>query len=227
MVLRTLLRSGRAAPLSLLLDAKRVGALADVIAGLPQQTPVYAAGQAVLDRIAGFHLHRGILAVGRKDDVRTPDDLLASAPDRAVVVVPFGISNHDNMGGIFRNAAAFGAHAVLLDADCCDPLYRKAIRVSVGAALVTPYAQLPEGADAIALLERHGFTPLALSPAGAETLGAMTPPRRAAVLLGTEGQGLSPEIMIRARTVRIPMSGPMDSLNVAVASGLVLHRLME
>ena len=227
MVLRTLLRSGRAAPLSLLIDAKRIAALADVIAALPPQTLVYAAGQAVLDKITGFHLHRGILAIGRKGDARTSDNLLESAPDRAVVVVLFGISNHDNMGGIFRNAAAFGAHAVLLDADCCDPLYRKAIRVSVGATLVTPYAQLPEGADAIALLVRHGFTPLALSPAGAETLNAMTPPRRAAVLLGTEGQGLSPEIMIRARTISIPMSGPMGSLNVAVTSALVLHRLME
>ena len=175
-VLRTLLRSGRAAPLSLLVDAKRVASLADAIADLPPDTPVYAAGQAVLDKIAGFHLHRGILAIGRKHDDRSPDQLLASAPERAVVVVLFGISNHDNMGGIFRNAAAFGAHAVLLDADCCDPLYRKAIRVSVGATLITPYAQLPQGADAIALLERHGFTPLALSPAGAETLNALARP---------------------------------------------------
>ena len=227
MVLRTLLRSGRAPPLSLLIDAKRVPALADVIAALPPATPVYAVGQAVLDTIAGFHLHRGILALGRKEDGRSADDLLANVPDRAVVVVLFGVSNHDNMGGIFRNAAAFGAHAVLLDADCCDPLYRKAIRVSVGAALVTPYAQIPEGVDAIDLLERHGFTPLALSPAGAETLNTLTRPPRAAVLLGTEGEGLSSEIMIRARTIRIPMSGPMDSLNVAVTSALVLNRLTE
>jgi tRNA G18 (ribose-2'-O)-methylase SpoU len=226
-VLRTLMRSGRSAPLSLLIDAKRVAALSDVIAELPAQTPVYAAGQAVLDRIAGFHLHRGILAIGRKNPAPSPDALLANAPDRAVVIVLFGISNHDNMGGIFRNAAAFGAHAVLLDADCCDPLYRKAIRVSVGAALVTPCAQIPPGADGIALLERHGFTPIALSPAGAETLSALPPLRRTAVLLGAEGEGLSPEVMARARTVRIPMSGPMDSLNVAVTSGLVLHHLAE
>ena len=224
-VLRTLLRSGGAAPLSLLIDAKRIASLADVIAVLSGDTPVYAAGQSVLDAIAGFHLHRGILAIGRKHDDRDAGSLIAAAPERAVVLVLFGVANHDNIGGLFRNAAAFGVRAVLLDPDCCDPLYRKAIRVSVGATLVTPYARLPKSADAIELLERYDFTPLALSPTGAETLGALDPPRRSAVLLGTEGEGLSADLLARARTVRIPMAGPMDSLNVAVTSGLVLHRL--
>jgi tRNA G18 (ribose-2'-O)-methylase SpoU len=224
-VLRTLVRAGGASPVSLLIDAKRVDALADVVAALDADIPVYAAGQAVLDAIAGFHLHRGILALVRRPHDHDPDALLASAAGRAVVVMLFGIANHDNMGGVFRNAAAFGAHAVLLDADCCDPLYRKAIRVSVGATLVTPWARLARATDPIRLLERHGFTPLALSPAGAETLDALTPPSRAAILLGTEGEGLSQKLMDRARTVRIPMAGAMDSLNVAVTSGLVLHRL--
>jgi tRNA G18 (ribose-2'-O)-methylase SpoU len=224
-VLRTLMRSGRAEPLSVLIDAKRLVSLADVIAQLPGDTPVYAASQAVIDAIAGFHLHRGILAIGRKEDGRDANALLAAAPERAVVVVLFGLANHDNMGGVFRNAAAFGAYAVLLDPDCCDPLYRKAIRVSVGATLVTPYARVPGGVGAIDLLERHGFIPLALSPKGVESLNVLHPPQRAAVLLGTEGQGLAPEVMARARTVRIEMAGPMDSLNVAVTSGLALHRL--
>jgi tRNA G18 (ribose-2'-O)-methylase SpoU len=225
-VLRTLLRS-RFEPQSLLIDRKRIAALMPLLADVPLSTSVYAASQAVLDAVAGFHLHRGILAVGMRGEDPSPEMLLASAPERAVVVVLFGLSNHDNMGGIFRNAAAFGAHAVLLDADCCDPLYRKAIRVSVGAALITPFARFSRGEDPIAVLERHGFEPLALSPRGAETLAALAPLRRAAVLLGTEGEGLPDAVLARTRTVRIPMAGGMDSLNVAVASGLVLHQLTQ
>jgi tRNA G18 (ribose-2'-O)-methylase SpoU len=140
------------------------------------------------------------------------------------VAVLFGIANHDNMGGIFRNAAAFGADAVLLDADCCDPLYRKAIRVSVGGALVVSFARMRRGEDVLALLDRHGFTALALTPAGAADLKGVIPPARAAVLLGAEGPGLPANILSRASAVRIPMAG-FDSLNVATASGIVLHHL--
>ncbi len=153
--------------------------------------------------------------------------LLESLPQRAMVVVLFGIANHDNMGGIFRNAAAFGADAVILDAACCDPLYRKAIRVSVGAALTVPFARLDRNDDAIALLRARGFMPLALSPRGATALSDLRPPPRVAALFGTEGPGLPDEIMAHAETVRIEMPGAMDSLNVATASGIVLHRLAQ
>jgi tRNA G18 (ribose-2'-O)-methylase SpoU len=224
-VLRTLIHASPHTPQSLLIDVKRVAALTPLIEALDADIPVYVAGQAVLDAIAGFHIHRGILAVGRRAAEPTLDDLLAAAPARATVVVPCGISNHDNMGGIFRNAAAFGAHAVLLDADCCDPLYRKAIRVSVGAALVTPWARFARGADIPEMLERNGFTPLALSPAADERLIDLEPPARAAVILGTEGEGLSPQLLARARTVGIPMASGLDSLNVAATSALVLHHL--
>ena len=122
-VLRVLLTGGgphRAA--SLLVDGKRLAKLAPLIAHLPDQTPVYVAGQAVLDEIAGFHIHRGILAHG----LRAPDPgaaaLLAALGERPLVLVLYGIANHDNMGGLFRNAAAFGVDAVLVDATCCDPL---------------------------------------------------------------------------------------------------------
>ena len=138
----------------------------------------------------------------------------------------FGIGNHDNMGGLFRNAAAFGAGAVLLAQDCCDPLYRKAIRVSVGATLTIPSARFAAGEDPIAVLQAAGFQPLALSPAGGEVLASVTAPARAAVLLGAEGPGLAPEIMSRSRTVRIPMAKGWDSLNVAVAGAIALHHLV-
>jgi tRNA G18 (ribose-2'-O)-methylase SpoU len=139
--------------------------------------------------------------------------------------VLMGIANHDNLGGIFRNAAAFGVDGVILDADCCDPFYRKAIRVSSGATLSVPTAWLAPGQDVVELLERHGFLGLALSPAADEILARLVPPPRSAVLLGAEGPGLSPEVMARVRTLGIPMAGGFDSLNVATTSGVVLHHL--
>jgi tRNA G18 (ribose-2'-O)-methylase SpoU len=202
-----------------------VAALRPLIDLLPDDVPVHVAGQEVMDAIVGFPLHRGMLALGRRGEESSAEALLARAGARVRVVVLFGIANHDNMGGIFRNAAAFGADAVLLDADCCDPLYRKAIRVSVGAALVVPFARLKRGEDVPALLDRHGFTALALTPSGAVDLKDLAPPARAAVLLGAEGPGLPADILARTRRVRIPMASGFDSLNVATASGIVLHHL--
>lgn len=222
-VLRMLIRSPRHAAVSLLLAEKRVAALVPLLEELPDNVPVYSAGQEVLDAIAGFPLHRGILALGRREPLPSADALLAGLGPRALVVVLFGIGNHDNMGGIFRNAAAFGADVVLLDPTCCDPLYRKAIRVSVGATLLVPTARLD--GDAVDLLTRHGFAALALSPAGETTLAALRRPDRAAVLLGSEGPGLPAGLLARTRTVRIPMASGFDSLNVATTSGIVLHHL--
>jgi tRNA G18 (ribose-2'-O)-methylase SpoU len=142
-----------------------------------------------------------------------------------VVVAAFGIANHDNIGGIFRNAAAFGAGGVLLEGGCCDPLYRKAIRVSVGTALTVPFARLAAGEDALGLLADAGFAALALSPGGGRALAEVRRADRVAVLVGAEGPGLPAAILSRAEAVRIPMAAGVDSLNVAVASGIVLHHL--
>lgn len=209
---------------SVLVAEKRLDALAEVAAGLPPETPVYAASQAVMDAIVGFPIHRGILALGRRPE-RDPAQLLAGLPARALVVALSAIANHDNMGGIFRNAAAFGADAVLLDAACCDPLYRKAIRVSVGAALTVPFARLPVGADLVGTLADAGLAVLALSPRGETPLADLVPPARVAALFGAEGPGLADAVLARTRTVSIPMAGGFDSLNVATTSGIVLHHL--
>jgi tRNA G18 (ribose-2'-O)-methylase SpoU len=224
-VLRVLISSRRFAPLSLLIAQKRIAGLGPLIADLPQQVPVYAAGQAVLDAIVGFPIHRGVLALGRRSLASTPEQLLASLPASALLIGLFGIANHDNIGGVFRNAAAFGVDAVILDATCCDPLYRKAIRVSVGAALITPFARLAPGQDALALFESHGFSPLALSPSGRTLLAELRRPERVALLLGAEGPGLPADLLARARGVRIPMAAGFDSLNVAIASAVALHHL--
>lgn len=225
-VLRVLARSRIYAPDSVLLAEKRVEALSPVLAALSQETPVYTAAQPVLDAIAGFHIHRGVLALGRRGTPPEAETLLEAMPADALVVALFGIGNHDNMGGLFRNAAAFGADAVLLDPECCDPLYRKAIRVSVGAALSTPFARLRPSEKALTLLERHGFRALALSPAGAVRLAHLKRPSRAALLLGSEGPGLPSAVLERATTVTIPMAGAFDSLNVATTCGIALHHLV-
>ena len=223
-VLRAAIRAGRRFE-SLLLAEKRVAGLATVIDALPPETPVYTADQAVLDSIAGFHLHRGVLGMGLRGAAPDPDALLAGLPAPALAVGLSAIANHDNMGGLFRNAAAFGVRAVVLDHACCDPLYRKAIRTSVGAALIVPFVRLEKGTDMVGLFARHGFETLSLSPAGAEALATLTPPARAAVLFGAEGPGLAPGLLARTRTVSIPMAGGFDSLNVATTAGIVLHHL--
>lgn len=226
-VLRHLVQAQDFRCLSVLIDPKRLDKLSPMLKALPADIPVFLAGQAVLNAVAGFDIHRGVLALGERREAQSAPALLARLKDkaRASVVVLSGIANHDNMGGVFRNAAAFGADAVLLDPYCCDPLYRKAIRVSVGAALRVPFARFAPEADMLACLEEAGFEPLALTPSGAETLSTLTPSARTAVLLGAEGPGLDPDLMRRARTLRIPMADGFDSLNVATTSALVLHHL--
>lgn len=224
-VLEKLLASAAFRPCSLLIAAHRLPALADLIAQVPDDVPVFAAAQGILDGIAGFALHRGILAIGRRIDPPTPEMLLARQPERSTILLLSGIANHDNIGGIFRNAAAFGANAILLDSDCCDPLYRKSIRVSVGAALLVPFARLARGEDSIGLLARFGFAPVALSPSGTIDLIDFSPGARTAAIFGTEGPGLAPAVIAASTSVRIPMAAGFDSLNVATTSGIVLHHL--
>jgi tRNA G18 (ribose-2'-O)-methylase SpoU len=178
-----------------------------------------------MDAVAGFHIHRGILAVGRRAPQPAAADLLAALGERALVLGLFGIANHDNMGGILRNAAAFGVDAVILDTACCDPLYRKAIRVSVGAALVAPLARLAADEDPVALLGRFGFEAIALSPSASLPMSGLARAPRAALLLGAEGPGLPETILAKARAVSVPMAPGLDSLNVATASGIALHHL--
>ena len=224
-VVSVLLRSTRCRPLSLLLETRRHAALAPRLADLAPDVPVHVAPRAVLDAIVGFPLHRGVLAIGRRPPEEGVDALLSNLPGGATVVVALGIANHDNIGGIFRNAAAFGADAVLMDAACCDPFYRKALRVSVGHVLSIPAARFTDADDPVDRLAAHGFEVLALSPRAPERLTDIRARGRVAVLLGTEGPGLAETVMARARRVSIPMAPGVDSLNVATTSGIVLHHL--
>ena len=224
-VLEKLIQGGRHPLRSVLVAEKRVAALTPLLAALPAGVEVYAAGQGVMDAVVGFPIHRGVLAAGTRVEPEL-DAVLAGLPRRALVVGLVGIANHDNMGGLFRNAAAFGADAVLLDDGCCDPLYRKAIRVSVGAALTTPFARAGSASEMVARLTAADFAVAALSPSGSVELSKVAPVPRRAVLFGAEGPGLPAAVLAHTQSVRIEMAGGFDSLNVATTSGIALHHMI-
>jgi tRNA G18 (ribose-2'-O)-methylase SpoU len=224
-VLRILLSRSRFQVESILLSEKRLKALQDILERVPGDVPVFVASQEVMSGIAGFPIHRGVLAIGRRGPDPTVGRLLSETGSHALVLGLIGIANHDNVGGAFRNAAAFGAEAVLGDETTCDPLYRKAIRVSVGATLIVPFAFAGTASALVSELARAGFDVIALSPKGEDVLGSVKRSGRTALLLGAEGAGLPADILARARTVRIPMTQGFDSLNVATASGIALHHL--
>lgn len=226
-VLNVLLSARRFAVESLLLLENRVPGLEALLAAVPVGVPIYVARAEVIDAVAGFPMHRGILAIGRRREDEGVETLLAGLPPEALVVVLAGIANHDNVGAIFRNAAAFGADAVLLDETCCDPLYRKAIRVSVGACLKVPFARGAAATDIAAALRGRDFSLVALSPAGASDIADVPRSARMALVLGTEGAGLDARILERLPTARIAMAPGFDSLNVAAASAIALHRLQR
>ena len=226
-VLNVLFSARRFEAESVLLLENRVEGSSDLLDAVPNNVPVYAAPAHVLDAIAGFHMHRGILAIGRRRPEERVSDLLAALPHDALVVAPAGIANHDNMGAIFRNAAAFGADAVIMDPTCCDPLYRKAIRVSVGAALKVPFAVATSLDDLVGSLGGADFDLIALSPQGDVDIADIRPGRRRALLLGSEGMGLPASLLARLTSVRIPIASDFDSLNVAAASAIALHRLAK
>lgn len=224
-VLNVLFSNARFEADSVFLRENRVEGAQALLERVPQHVPVYVASGEVMDRIAGFHMHRGVLAIGRRVDTPGVENLLDSLPEDALVVALAGIANHDNMGSIFRNAAAFGADAVVMDQGSCDPLYRKAIRVSVGAALKVPFAREGSAEGMVDALMARGFEVLAMSPHGTVDMTEVRPSKRMALLLGAEGPGLPPHLLERLTSVRIAMRHDFDSLNVAAASAIALHRL--
>ncbi|MGL4637598.1 MAG: TrmH family RNA methyltransferase [Beijerinckiaceae bacterium] len=211
---------------SVLMSDKRAVGSADLVARIPHEKPFYVVSDRTMEKIVGFHLHRGILAVG-KTLAASSAGIIDQLPAKALVVVCVGIANHDNMGGIFRNAAAFGVDAVLLDETCCDPLYRKAIRVSVGSTLMVPFARGGTAEGLVAALQKAGFQSLALSPAGSTDIADIVPQQRTALFLGTEGEGLPQHLLCTMQTTRIPMAANFDSLNVATTSGIVLSHFFR
>ncbi len=190
------------------------------ISALSGDVPIYVVAQSVMDTVAGFAIHRGYLALGQYAPRLDFTDIITQPKLRILALS--AIANTDNMGGLMRNAAAFGVDAILLDANCCDPLYRKAIRVSVGGVFQVPYYRVD---DLIGTLNAHDIAPYALSPAGQMALDEVRPAARSAFLFGAEGPGLAQGVMDACTTVRIDMHGGFDSLNVATTSGIVLYHM--
>ena len=223
--LETFLTRGRFAVESLFLAETRLSPLDDLLSRYVADVPVYVAPQAVMDAAAGFPMHRGVLACGLKGDLPTPSAFLATNTPGSPLLMLSGLSNHDNVGACFRNAAAFGAGAVLMDDQCCDPLYRKSIRVSAGTSLWLPYAFGGSGLEMVAAAKAAGYTVWAMTPqAGAAPLPALDVPDKLAILLGAEGPGLPGELIAAATPVRIPMAGGFDSINVATAGAIALSQ---
>jgi tRNA G18 (ribose-2'-O)-methylase SpoU len=201
------------------------------LAPLGDDTPIYVAAQALMNGIVGYHMHRGCLAAAERGSELDFESLLVGA-ERAprCVVALEDVTNPDNVGAVFRNALAFGADAVALTPRCADPLYRKSIRVSMGAVLHVPYARIPDAAAALRRLRAAGFTAVALSAGRGALPRSALPvlPERVALLVGTEAEGLSSSALSEADlTVHIPMAPGVDSLNVAMAAGIALHHLNQ
>lgn len=234
---------------SLFLCETRLEPLRPILDQVPSDVPVYVAPQALMDEIVGFPIHRGVLACAKKGAGLGLDQILSAHPGagrdlvqqspetaskipgqardtRKTMLVLNQISNHDNVGAAFRNAAAFGADGVILDAGSCDPLYRKSIRVSSGASLWLPYHHGGTGLDHITALQQAGFTIWAMTPnTDASPIASLPVPDRLAILLGAEGPGLPPELIQTCTPVRIPMAAGFDSVNVATAGAIALSHI--
>jgi tRNA G18 (ribose-2'-O)-methylase SpoU len=223
LVVRRLLSHSRFAVRSVLVTPPARAALADV---LREDIPTYVVPQAMMNGLTGFNMHRGCLAIAERPPISTlSDGMLASA--RRVLALE-GVNNPDNIGGLFRSAAAFGVDLVVLGPGCGDPLYRKAIRTSMAAALQVPFVDAGTWPDAVTRLRSHGLHVIALTPAPDARALSECPraQRRIALLAGAEGAGLTTAAMeVADERVRIPISGDVDSLNVAVAVSIALHAL--
>ena len=192
--------------------------------------PVYVASRALIKEIGGYDFHQGCLGLAERPQPEKLTALLRRLDRRRPIVVLELVGNADNVGGIFRNAAAFGAAAVLLSPGCCDPLYRKAVRTSIAASLQIPFAVLddwPWGLDGV---RRQGYNLVALTPdaeaTSLERYRFFESGRGAALMLGNEGDGLSPDALAAAdATVRISLEPTVDSLNVATTAAIVLHHI--
>ena len=201
---------------------RRIEELAPDLAG--ERAPVYSTTAESMARVVGFHLNRGVLAVADRVAAASPERVVDGATRLAVLE---GVGDHENLGALFRNAAAFGVDGVLLGPGCSDPLYRRSVRVSMGHVLAVPFAPLQPWPAGLKWLRDQGFRVLALTPAGPAALrDELDGADRVAVLLGSEGPGLTDEALRAAdAAVRIPMAPGVDSLNVATAGAVAFYEL--
>lgn len=215
--------ASRFAPRAFLGTDRRLRELASDLPGT--EAPFYRASAEVMAQVVGFHLNRGVLAAASRPPELSVSEVLTGA--RTVAVLE-GVNDHENLGSIFRNAAGLDVDAVVFGTGCADPLYRRSVRVSMGHALLVPYAWAESWPSDLKLLRDNGFRMVAMTPnpAAASLADAMTAlaDEPVAILVGAEGPGLT-ETAMRASDVRvrIPMSRGTDSLNVATAAALAFY----
>jgi tRNA G18 (ribose-2'-O)-methylase SpoU len=218
LVMRRAVQAG-CRPRSLLLAPNRVDDLLPELQGL--DCPTYVASAEVLHAVTGFHVHRGALGAFDRPPLRRAEDLLATS--RRLLLLE-NVNSPTNLGAVFRSAAGLGVDGVLLNPECCDPLYRRSMRVSMGEVLAVPYAYLGEWPAALSTVRSAGFQVLAMTPAeDAERLDAvqLEDEDKVVLLLGAEGPGLTAEAMAASdRRVRIAMAHGVDSLNIAAAAAV-------
>ncbi|WP_409482905.1 TrmH family RNA methyltransferase [Arsenicicoccus dermatophilus] len=225
-VIRRALAAGHR-PRSFLMAERWLTDLADLVQDAEAQgIPVHVGAHPIIRELTGFTLHRGALAAMQRPELPAVADVLAGA--RRVAVLE-DVVDHTNVGAIFRSAAALGVDAVLVTPRCADPLYRRSIRVSMGTVFQVPWTRIDPWPGGVDLLREHGFHVAAMAlSADSVSLDelAADPPPRLAVVLGTEGDGLSDRTVASVDTVvRIPMAGGVDSLNVAAASAVAMWAL--
>ncbi len=219
--------ASRFAPHAFLGVDRRLGELAPILVPTddPGAVPFYRAEAEVMAQVVGFHLNRGVLGVARRPAELTAVDAIGGA---SVLAVLEGVNDHENIGSIFRNAAGLGVDAVLFGSGCADPLYRRCVRVSMGHALLVPFAKLPDWPGELDLLAQRGFATVSLTPdpAAPPLSAAVEGAAKVAFLVGAEGPGLSAAAMRASHLrARIPMSGGTDSLNVATAAAIAFYEL--
>ena len=219
-VVRRALQAGHRAR-SFLMAERWLAGLADVLD--PSDAPCFVVTEQLAERVTGFHVHRGALASLERRPLPSVEAVLAGATS---VLVLEDIVDHTNVGAVFRSAAALGFDAVLLAPRCADPLYRRAVKVAMGAVFSVPWTRLPSWYDALPDLSARGFTTVALTLAeGSVPIEeAVAGLGRVALVLGSEGHGLSPRWQETAdRRAVIPMQAGIDSLNVAAASAVACY----
>ncbi|HEY8534821.1 MAG TPA: RNA methyltransferase [Vicinamibacterales bacterium] len=227
LVVRRLLAGTRCRPRAVLVTEAAHAALADALEPWTDRLPIHVVPQDWMRPLTGFNLHRGCLALAERPPMPSVDEI---ARDARRLLVLEGVGNPDNVGGLFRTALAFGVDGLLAGPGTGDPLYRKAIRVSCGAALSVPFADATPWPDVLRDLRRTGIVVWALTPSGdarpiADVCAAGIPDRLA-LLVGSEGSGLSEEALAAADVrVRIPINPAADSLNVVVAAGIAMERV--
>ena len=230
-VIRRALAAGHR-PRSFLMGQRWITDLSDIVGRAESQgVPVYFARARIIEAMTGFHLHRGALASMHRPQLVEPAELLQSAllHEASRVLVLEDIVDHTNVGAVFRSAAALGVDAVLVTPRCADPLYRRAVRVSMGTVFQVPWTRIEPWPAGLEVLRDHGFTVAAFALGdGAISLDdlAANQPDRLAMIFGTEGDGLT-RLAVKGAdlVVKIPMSGGVDSLNMAAASAVALWAL--